>query len=180
MLIALRAKRKLGFIDGSCTKSQFTEDLGEDWERVNATVLTWIMNTDEYGSLIPSLLVTTGTREYIEHLEQQRLFQFLMGLNESYGAIRSQILLQSPSPLVSRAFAMLINEENQRKFYVSNSHISLANKMNESTVFMSTRGNQSKFKRQNDLYCDYCHFKGHSKDTCYKLHGYPLGYKGKR
>ncbi|XP_075110570.1 uncharacterized protein LOC142181554 [Nicotiana tabacum] len=128
MVIVLRAKRKLGFIDGSCTKSQFTEDLGEDWERVNATVLTWIMNTvsselvngivytenahevwlkslrDEYGSLLPSLLVTAGTRDFIEHLEQQRLFQFLMGLNESYGAIRSQILLQSPSPLVSRAF----------------------------------------------------------------------------
>ncbi|XP_070025670.1 uncharacterized protein [Nicotiana sylvestris] len=228
MVIALRAKRKLGFIDGSCTKSQFAEDLGEDWERVNATVLTWIMNTvspkpldledrfnkangsrvynlereiatisqgtssisvyhsrlkslwDEYGSLIPSLPVIAGTRDFIEHLEQQKLFQFLMGLNESYGAIRSQILPQSPSPSVSRAFAMLINEENQRKVCVSNCQISLANEMNESTVFMSTRGNQSRFKRQSDLYCEYCHFKGHSKDTCYKLHGYPPGYKGKR
>ncbi|XP_075096200.1 uncharacterized protein LOC142174318 [Nicotiana tabacum] len=135
---------------------------------------------DEYGSLIPSLLVTAGTRDFIEHLEQQKLFQFLMGLNESYGAIKNQILLQSPSPSVSRAFAMLINKENQRKVCVSNSQISLANEMNESIVFMSTRGNRSKFKRLNDLYCEYCHFKGHSKDTCYKLHGYPPGYKGKR
>ncbi|XP_070040012.1 uncharacterized protein [Nicotiana tomentosiformis] len=242
MVIALRAKRKLGFIDGSCTKSQFTEDLGEDWERVNATVLTWIMNIvssdlingivygenahevwldledrfnkvnssrvynlqrevatisqgtsiisvyhsrlkslwDEYGSLIPSLPVTAGTGDFIEHLEQQKPFQFLMGLNESYGAIRSEFMLQYPSPSVSRAFVILINEENQRKVCVSNSQISLANKMNESTVFMSTRGHQSKFKRLNDLYCEYCHFKGHSKDTCYKLHGYPHGYKGKR
>ncbi|XP_075095305.1 uncharacterized protein LOC142173583 [Nicotiana tabacum] len=183
MVIALRAKMKLGLIDGSCTKFQFTEDLGEDWERVNTTVLTWIMNTvsselingivyaenahevwldledrfnkvngskvynlqreiatisqctssisvyhsrlkslwDEYGSFIPSLPVTAGTRDFIEHLEQQKLFQFLMVFNESYGAIRSQILLQSPSHLVSRAFAMLINKENQRKVCVSNS-----------------------------------------------------------
>ncbi|XP_075091657.1 uncharacterized protein LOC142171852 [Nicotiana tabacum] len=76
---------------------------------------------DEYGSLIPSLPVTVGTRDFIEHLEQQKIFQFLMGLNESYRAIRSQILLQSPPPSVSRAFAMLINEENQRNVCVSNS-----------------------------------------------------------
>ncbi|XP_070016003.1 uncharacterized protein [Nicotiana sylvestris] len=183
MVLALRAKRKLEFIDGSCTKSQFTIDLGEDWERVNTTVLAWIMNIvsselitrlcmlkmltrlkslwDEYGSLIPSLLVTARTGDFIEYLEQQKIFQFLMGLNESYEAIRSQILLQSPSVSVSRAFAMLINEKNQRKVYVSNSQISLANEMNESTIFMNTRGNQTKFKRLNDLYYEYCHFKGH-------------------
>ncbi|XP_070040198.1 uncharacterized protein [Nicotiana tomentosiformis] len=36
----------------------------------------------------------------------RKFFQFLMGLNESYNAIRSQILLQSPSPSISRAYAM--------------------------------------------------------------------------
>ncbi|XP_070050292.1 uncharacterized protein [Nicotiana tomentosiformis] len=183
IVIALRAKRKLGFIDGSCTTSQFIEDLelvtgivyAENAHEVRLKSL-W----DEYGSLIPSLPVTVGTRDFIEHLEQQKLFQFLMGLNVSYGAIRSQILLQSPPPSVSRAFEMLINEENQRKVCVSNFQISLANEMNDSIVFMSTRGNQTKFKKFNDLYCEYCYFKGHIKDTCYKLHGYPPGYKGKR
>ncbi|XP_075083647.1 uncharacterized protein LOC142167382 [Nicotiana tabacum] len=43
--IALRAKRKLGFINGTCTKAQFTADLCEEWVRVNAIVLTWIMST---------------------------------------------------------------------------------------------------------------------------------------
>ncbi|XP_070030012.1 uncharacterized protein [Nicotiana sylvestris] len=136
MVIALRAKRKLGFIDGSCTKAQFTVNLEEEWERVDATVLTWIMNTfspdlvngivyaggvqevwldlqdhfdkvngsriynlqreiatisqgtssisvyysrlkslwDEYNSMIPSLPITVGTRDFIEHLEQQKPF----------------------------------------------------------------------------------------------------------
>uniref|UniRef100_A0A3Q7II69 Reverse transcriptase Ty1/copia-type domain-containing protein n=1 Tax=Solanum lycopersicum TaxID=4081 RepID=A0A3Q7II69_SOLLC len=23
------------------------------------------------------------------------------------------------------------------------------------------------------LYCEFCHYKGHTKETCYKLHGYP-------
>ncbi|XP_075087536.1 uncharacterized protein LOC142169562 [Nicotiana tabacum] len=177
MKIMLRAKQKLGFITGTCTKDQFTDDLGEDWERVNTTVLTWIMNTvspelvngivyasnahevwtdlhdhfdkingsriynlyreigtvsqgtssisayhsrlkllwDEYSALVPTLPVTPETREFITHLEQQKLFQFLMGLNDRFSAIRSQMLLLSPSPSVSHAYAMLIHEESQRK-----------------------------------------------------------------
>lgn len=30
--IALRAKRKSGFIDGTCKKSSFKDDLAEEWE----------------------------------------------------------------------------------------------------------------------------------------------------
>ena len=26
---------------------------------------------------------------------------------------------------------------------------------------------------RSNLYCDYCHYRGHTKDSCYKLHGYP-------
>lgn len=44
---------------------------------------------DEYNSMISSLHVTASTKDFIKHLEQQKLFQFLMGLNESYNTIRS-------------------------------------------------------------------------------------------
>ncbi|XP_070034904.1 uncharacterized protein [Nicotiana tomentosiformis] len=239
MKIVLRAKRKLGFITGTCTKDQFTHDLGEDWERVNATVLTWIMNTllpelvneivyannahevwadlndrfdkisgsrfynlhreiatvsqgtssistyhyrlkllwDEYSALIPTLPITPETREFITQLEKQKLFQFLMGLNESYSAIRSKMLLMSPSPSVSRTYAMLIHEESQRKVCMSNTPM---NEVSDSTALMSSRDNTQKFKRYGNLYCEYYRTKGHTKDTCYKLVGYPPGFKGKR
>uniref|UniRef100_A0A3Q7EGI3 Uncharacterized protein n=1 Tax=Solanum lycopersicum TaxID=4081 RepID=A0A3Q7EGI3_SOLLC len=26
---------------------------------------------------------------------------------------------------------------------------------------------------KSQLYCEFCHYKGHTKETCYKLHGYP-------
>ncbi|XP_070020294.1 uncharacterized protein [Nicotiana sylvestris] len=166
---------------------QPSDNSREDWERVNATVLTWIMNTvspdlitrivyadnahevwldledrfnkDEHGSLIPSIPVIAGTRDFIEYLDQQKLFQFLMGLNESYRAIRSQILLQSPSPSVSCVFAILINEENQRKVCLSNSQVNLASDMNDSTAFMNTKDSPAKFRKFNNLYCEYCRFK---------------------
>ncbi|XP_075076593.1 uncharacterized protein LOC142163228 [Nicotiana tabacum] len=206
MKIALRDKRKLGFIKGTCTKDQFTDDLGEDWKRVNAIVLTWIMNTvspelvngivyasnaheysayhsslkllwDEYSALILTLPVIPETREFITHLEQQKLFQFLMGLNDSFSAIKSQMLLMSPSPSVSRAYAMLINKKNQRKVCMTNTPM---NEVNDSTALISSRNNSQKFKRYENLYCEFYRTKGHSKDTFYKLVGYPPSFKGKK
>ena len=39
--------------------------------------------------------------------------QFLMGLNESYNAIRGQILLMNPLPDVAKAYSSIIQEEKQ-------------------------------------------------------------------
>lgn len=44
MLNALRAKNKLAFIDGSCKRPDSESDKLLQWERCNATVLSWIMN----------------------------------------------------------------------------------------------------------------------------------------
>lgn len=41
---SLLNKRKLGFVDGRHTKDKFDESLHEQWKKVNAVVLSWIMN----------------------------------------------------------------------------------------------------------------------------------------
>ena len=43
-----------------------------------------------------------------------KLMKFLMGLNESYGAIRGQILLVNPLPDVAKAYSSIVQEEKQR------------------------------------------------------------------
>ncbi|GJV71192.1 ribonuclease H-like domain-containing protein [Tanacetum coccineum] len=45
MLLALEGKNKIGFIDGSCKRSNEDEVLGKQWDRVNAIVLGWILNS---------------------------------------------------------------------------------------------------------------------------------------
>ncbi|GJR60066.1 ribonuclease H-like domain-containing protein [Tanacetum coccineum] len=45
MLLALEGKNKIGFIDGSCKRSNTDEVLGKQWDRVNAIVLGWILNS---------------------------------------------------------------------------------------------------------------------------------------
>ena len=34
-------------------------------------------------------------------------------------------------------------------------------------------GRTSYSAAKSQLYCEFCHYKGHTKETCYKLHGYP-------
>lgn len=45
MKIALLAKNKLGLVDGTCSKDSLPKEMGYQWERCNAIVLSWILNT---------------------------------------------------------------------------------------------------------------------------------------
>lgn len=45
MLISLQARNKLGFINGSCSRPALAHPNLHQWERCNAIVLSWIMNS---------------------------------------------------------------------------------------------------------------------------------------
>lgn len=72
----------------------------------------------------------------------------MMGFNESYNAIRSQILLMTLSPSVSQAHVMLVHEESKRKICESNSYT--RNELSESATLMSIHDNQSRAMRFNN------------------------------
>ncbi|GJX72276.1 ribonuclease H-like domain-containing protein [Tanacetum coccineum] len=59
MKLALQARNKYGFVDGTCLKESYAESdvLCAQWDRCNAMVLTWIMNvvsSDVYMGLVYS------------------------------------------------------------------------------------------------------------------------------
>ncbi|XP_073014622.1 uncharacterized protein [Primulina eburnea] len=111
MLIALRAKNKTAFIDGtgivySSDASTVWSDLKDQFDKVNGSRIFLIHrelgrltqgNTtisvyfcklkqlwDQYSSLVtlPSC-ECAAVRKYVEYDQQHRLLQFLMGLNDS-------------------------------------------------------------------------------------------------
>lgn len=54
------------------------------------------------------------SKDYVEHLHQQRLIQFLAGLNESHSQARRQILMKTSETTLNQAYAMIVEVESQR------------------------------------------------------------------
>ena len=104
--------------------------------------------------------------------------QFLMGLNESYSQTRSQILMMEPLPSISKVFSLVVQEERQRQINSGSSLLpgSIAIAESSSPASISATNFTQKTKRDRPL-CTHCGIQGHTVDKCYKLHGYPLGYK---
>lgn len=46
---SLRAKKKLGFVDGSIVEPQKTDEDYDDWISINSMLISWFMNTIESG-----------------------------------------------------------------------------------------------------------------------------------
>ncbi|KAJ0017827.1 hypothetical protein Pint_10779 [Pistacia integerrima] len=96
-----------------------------------------------------------------------------MGLNETYIQARGQILMMTPLPSINQAYSMLITEESQRNF---NTH-SPDDTPLESIVLFSSSHQSTKSKKNWNLVCEHCNVKGHKKENCYRLIGYPPDFK---
>ncbi|XP_075099064.1 uncharacterized protein LOC142175950 [Nicotiana tabacum] len=112
------------------------------------------------------------SRPSVELLKNIRLLQFLMGLNESYGNIRSNILAKRPVIIVNEAYAIVTQEESQRTLGVTNT-------LKDPLTMLAGKGHEFKPKRSG-LICDHCGYKGHLKENCYKIVGYPPDFKSKK
>lgn len=101
---------------------------------------------------------------------------FLMGLNESFSQSRGQILLMDPLPSINRVFSLMAQEEKQKS--ISNeTQNSMAFLAKSSVPSRKPQSNNYKSTNRDRPYCTHCNFQGHTVDKCYKLHGYPPGYK---
>lgn len=70
---------------------------------------------DEYASLVPLPAYNCDKyRVYAEHIERQKIMQFLMGLNDNFAQSRSQILMIVPSPSLNQAYNIIIQDESQK------------------------------------------------------------------
>jgi hypothetical protein len=64
---------------------------------------------DELGNHQPIPTCTCGAlKTILSYHHQQQVYQFLMGLNESYSQVRGQILLIDPLPSINKVFSLVI------------------------------------------------------------------------
>jgi hypothetical protein len=264
MSMALSAKNKLGFIDGSLQKPSADSPEAFAWGRCNNMVLSWILNSvsqeisssiiyiesaqemwndikerfsqsngprifqlqkaisalsqnnnsvssyytslkglwDELNNYRPMPLCSCGTsRTILDYQHREYVFQFLMGLNESFSHVRGQILLMDPLPSINKIFSMVIQEERQREitstFFAPLAHTPAAMTSRFTSPAAMTPKSASKYaspaamapkyapryhfsktqySRKERPLCTHCGLLGHTIERCYKLHGYPPGY----
>ena len=126
----------------------------------------------------------------VETQQKEHVFRFLMGLNDSFDHLTSQILIAEPLPSINKVCSLILQEEKRRNvghgvnvmaeptaLYANNSYNPSFNpnfRPNQGQGFHGGKGGNSKKQR---LVCTYCGLTGHIADKCYKLHGYPLRHK---
>lgn len=119
-----------------------------------------------------------GIKPFIQHLDSEFVMIFLMGLNDSFAAVRAKILLMNPIPSIESVFSWIVQEEHRRSVgnsSPSNSFESIALLAAEASKRQNA--DRSRKRESQRPSCTHCNIKGHTVDKCYKLHGYPPGYK---
>ncbi|XP_070003409.1 uncharacterized protein LOC142165731 [Nicotiana tabacum] len=213
MLTSLYAKNKLGMLDGRIAQLLANSPFYSYWERYNDMVKSWIINSVSRGTttrvmyFITAKEVWTDINErslwdelnssYIgsicscgalpKFIEDQQLFQFLNGLNNSHSTVKSVIMLMNPLPPISKAYSLLQQDEIQRE-----TQASILNFPNESACFFvsSTTPNRNfnqsinfNSKKNNSASYKYCKKPGHTMEKCCRLHCFPADFefsKGKK
>ncbi|GKA13670.1 retrovirus-related pol polyprotein from transposon TNT 1-94 [Tanacetum coccineum] len=150
--MALGAKLKLRFIDGTCVKLAVNDvNYQRCWDELqNLNGLP----TCTYGKMIECSCGIVN--KFVEMDNSSRLMQFLIKLSDDYEAVISQILGMDPLPNVNKAY-----------------YIATYNRKKE---VKSSSPNRSEFKKV----CKGCNQEGHLVEQCFERIGYPDWYKGKK
>ncbi len=103
--------------------------------------------------------------------ENEKLHQFLMGLNKEYNAIRSHILNMEPLHTLNKAHALII-KENKQQSVVFDRTPSL-----EGATFVAKKQQNQGYSKgaEKDVksFCKHCEKTRHEEDKCFKVIGYP-------
>nr|XP_016458956.1 PREDICTED: uncharacterized protein LOC107782579 [Nicotiana tabacum] len=174
----LLGKSKLGFVDDRYPKSKFEPEFHEQREKVNAVVLSWIMNAMCPG-LLSSVVYASNAHKVWEDLKE-RFDKFLMGLNDTYSQAQSQIMMMSPMPSIKKAYSLLMDVESQRNLANFSQMMQVAEVADNTALHSNknpTTGNGHFRAQKKIVVCDFCNYKGHIKENYFKLIRYPQYFK---
>nr|KYP74100.1 Retrovirus-related Pol polyprotein from transposon TNT 1-94 [Cajanus cajan] len=133
---------------------------------------------EELSGYKPTFQCTCGGLQQLQSFtESEYVMSFLMGLNDSISQIRGQILLSDPLPSIGNVFSLVLQDEAQREIAVTSSP-PVANSDNIVFTVNSSQPatSRNRFTKKERPRCAHCNILGHTKDTCYKLVGYPPNY----
>ncbi|XP_048494780.1 uncharacterized protein LOC125494928 [Beta vulgaris subsp. vulgaris] len=109
---------------------------------------------------------------------EEKLMQFLLGLNSGFDNAISNILAMDPLPSISRAFYLAQQMEKQKEVSSMNaspgSHEVSAFAVQQKQHSYAKNSYKKDWRKEKlERMCDYCKKQGHTRDVCFKLKGFP-------
>ncbi|KAJ0454457.1 putative RNA-directed DNA polymerase [Helianthus annuus] len=184
----------------SSLASEVWEDLKETYDKIDGSVVydlfKKINNISQNGSTVADYYnrLTTmwkqfdamlqlptcsckAAKDYNDFSMLIKLMQFLMGLDDVYQPVRTNLLTRETFPSVKVAYSVVSREESHR--LTSNGskgqNVSFASKSNQS--FESRRKTSNQRGPNSVLKCTHCNMLGHTVDRCFELIGYPPNFR---
>ncbi|KAK1406225.1 hypothetical protein QVD17_41514 [Tagetes erecta] len=182
--------------------SEVWEDLKETYDRVDGSVMFGlyqkINSVTKNGSTVSDYYHRINTmwkqfdamvqlpsctcqasKDFNDFNQLIKLMQFLMGLDDIYQPVRTNLLTRDPLPTIKTAFSIISREESHRG---SNTSSTVLNK-GQNMVFLSKTNHSYENKRKfvkgpnPNFQCTHCNKLGHTVDRCFEIVGYPQGNK---
>ena len=87
--------------------------------------------------------------------------------------------MYDPFPSMSKVYSLVLQEESPKNIGHGSSASTQSNAM---AMYTNSKRNSNWNKgnaKKDKPFCTHCNMQGHTIEKCYKLHGYPPGYKPK-
>ncbi|XP_075101451.1 uncharacterized protein LOC142177003 [Nicotiana tabacum] len=144
--------------------NSLAKEIADSVEYVDTLVELWRELEDHYDQ-------TNGAKLYQIQKKINDLSQGVLDITRYYTKMK-KLWEELTNPSAKSTFALLVQEEKQREFRPRNQLNFESSAMNTSiTTPRSFRTNFSVNNRPRP-YCDFCKKQGHTKEKCFKLHGY--------
>ena len=107
-------------------------------------------------------------KQYKPLVEKDRIYKFLLGLNKDLDEVQGRILGTKPLPKIHEVFSKVRREVSRRRLMLGNSSTTQVTEGSTLAVKGPCTNSQQKKSRP---WCEHCKKLGHTKDTCWFLHG---------
>ncbi|PKH47914.1 hypothetical protein CRG98_050403 [Punica granatum] len=115
--------------------------------------------------------------QYTAQREKEKTYQFLMGLDEQFRGVGSDILRAEPLLSMSKVYQLVSEEEKQHTVARSRDAARTPKGGIEIGAFVARSGSENRqgqrWTAEGKSICDHCGRPGHVKSSCWALHGQP-------
>ncbi|XP_074309519.1 uncharacterized protein LOC141643998 [Silene latifolia] len=126
IVMALATKNKCGFIDGSTPTPAQNDPSFSKWLRTDYMVRCWILNSmtpnikDGFMTCKSAKRLWTDLndiflKKILEIITHEKVMTFLMGLDDTYDTLKTNILSMDPLPNLTKAYSLVQQIESQKR-----------------------------------------------------------------